>query len=137
MILSSQLPLSLQNPFQLFIRSFVSDSELPSLEPEDEPLLQANVVTKEMLLEVASAVITPRFMDSFSSLRYLIYRHWNTDWTYAFMLNILLFLWQNVYSSRLGPYGIWVFSWMVVSEEKIVFSCFQGRVTFLLSGIWV
>lgn len=75
MILSSQLPLSLQNPFQLFIRSFVSDSELPSLEPEDEPLLQANVVTKEMLGEVASAVITPRFMDSFSFLRYLIYRH--------------------------------------------------------------
>lgn len=53
----------------------MSDSELPSLEPEDEPLLQANVVTKEMLGEVASAVITPRFMDSFSFLRYLIYRH--------------------------------------------------------------
>lgn len=51
----------------------MSDSELASREHEDEPLLQANIFTEEMLGEMASDIITPRFVDCFSFLLYLIF----------------------------------------------------------------
>lgn len=61
MILLSQLPLrSLYISSQVFIRSFESDSELASLEHEDEILLQANIFpSREVLGEMGSAIITP------------------------------------------------------------------------------
>ena len=104
----------------------MSDSELASREHEDEPLLQANIFTEEMLGEMASAIITPRFVDCFSFLLYLIFLYHKRDWTFAFMLKILL-LKPNVCMSSLGAYGIWFFPWMVVPKEKIVLNVCGSR----------